>query len=360
MTENCYIHIPFCKQKCNYCAFISYPCLDKITGYIFSLLKEISDKYEGEELKTLYIGGGTPSLIPTNLLEKIINKFNYAQGAEITIEVNPDDVTKELLEQLYQIGFNRISMGVQSLNDNILKIAGRRHSAQQALEAIDIITNSKIKNLSCDLIYGLPEQTLNDFIKDLNVLTNLPIQHISLYGLKIEENTPFEKNLPTNLPDEDNQADMYIEACKMLTNKGFKQYEISNFAKPEMFSRHNINYWNNNSYYGFGVAAHGYVDGFRYYNTSNLQEYISSPSVSEYAHHLTETERLEEEIFLGFRKVEGINIEGINKKFNINFCEKYKDCLKKYANEYIINDGTSVCFTTKGFLLSNIILSEFI
>lgn len=360
MTKNCYIHIPFCKQKCNYCAFISYPCIDKITGYIFSLLKEITDKYEGEKLKTLYIGGGTPSLIPTNLLEKIIKKFSFTNNAEITIEVNPDDVTSELINKYFQLGINRISMGVQSLNDRVLKIAGRRHSAQQALDAIDIISNSKIKNLSCDLIYGLPEQTCEDFINDIKTLTNLSIQHISLYGLKIEENTPFERNLPTNLPDDDAQADMYIEACRTLNNNGFEQYEISNFAKPEMFSRHNINYWNNNSYYGFGVAAHGYVDGFRYYNTSNLEEYMNNPSVSEYAHHLTETERLEEEIFLGFRKSEGIKISEINKKFNINFCEKYKDCLTKYQGEYIVNDGTSVYFTTKGFLLSNIILAEFL
>ena len=359
MTEFCYIHIPFCKQKCNYCAFVSYPCLDKITGYVFSLLKEISEKYNNEELKTLYIGGGTPSLLPTNLLSKIIKKFKFANNVEITIELNPDDVTEELINTYKELGINRISMGIQTLDDNILKIAGRRHNAQCALNAISTIT-SIIPNLSIDLIYGLPNQTKEDFLSDLKTLINQPITHISLYGLKIEEGTPFDKNMPANLPTDDDQADMYTEACNILNKSNFTQYEISNFAKDNNHSRHNLNYWDNNSYYGFGVSAHGYVDGFRYYNTSSLEEYLANSCISEYAHLVTEKEQLEEEIFLGLRKTEGININNINKKFNIDFEAKYKPIIEKYKNKYLLLNDNKLRFTTEGFLLSNVILSEFI
>lgn len=360
MTKNCYVHIPFCSSKCNYCSFVSYPTLERITGYVYSLLKEISVNYSGEPLETLYIGGGTPSLIPIDLLRKIISKFSFSNSAEITIEVNPEDVTEQLIASYLNMGINRISMGIQSLDDKILQIAGRRHTSSRALEAIDIIINSGYENLSVDLIYGLPFQSLESFINDVETLINYSIKHISLYGLKIEEDSAFGKKMPLGLPDDDIQADMYQAVCELLPNKGFLQYEISNFAKAGFESKHNLNYWNNNSYYGFGVSAHGYVDGFRYYNTSSLSEYMEKPDVTEYAHHVTDKEKLEEAIFLGLRKASGINLESINRQFSINFEEKFASVIDKYKDQFLVLENGCLKFTTRGFLLSNVILSEFI
>lgn len=360
MTKNCYIHIPFCKKKCNYCAFVSSPCLERITGYMYSLYKEISEKYAGEELETLYIGGGTPSLLPIDLLSKLIKKFRLANGAEVTIEVNPDDITFELIDSYKALGINRVSMGIQSLDDDVLRVIGRRHNSTTALKAVQTILDSDINNLSLDFIYGLPGQSLENFRKDLSSIIDIDVKHISLYGLKIEENTVFDKFPPDDLPDDDVQADMYLWACDFLRKKGFEQYEISNFAKPGFQSRHNLNYWDNNSYYGFGVAAHGYVDGFRYYNTSGLNEYLESPSVSEYAHHVTSQEAYEEEIFLGLRKVKGINLDVLKNKFNIDFYSEKQEVLKKYLGEYLLLEDGFLRFTTQGFLLSNEILSELI
>ena len=360
MTENCYIHIPFCKSKCKYCSFTSYPYLDKITPYIYSLLKEISVNYKGEKLQTLYIGGGTPSLISPGLINIIIKNFSFAEHAEITIEVNPDDVTAAFAEQYLLYGINRISMGVQCFNDEILKEIGRRHTAESAVNAVRTLQYSGFDNISIDFIYGLPGQSLKNFIDDIKLAVQLPVKHISLYGLKIESQSYYYKKVPSNIPDDDVQADMYLAACDFLEKNGFKQYEISNFSKPGWQSRHNLNYWANNTYYGFGASAHGYVDGFRYYNVSNLEEYIQTPANGEYAHYVTEKEKLEEEIFLGLRKVEGINIENINDKFNINFLQEYSHIINKYASEYINFNNKTLSFTRKGFLLSNVILSEFL
>ncbi len=360
MVSNCYVHIPFCKSKCNYCSFISFPCLDKIPAYMFSLYQEISQNYRNEKLNTLYIGGGTPSLIPVSYIEKLLKKFHFSDNYECTMEVNPDDVNSNLISCYSDFGINRISMGVQSFNDSILSFIARRHSAQIAISSIDIIKNSGIDNISIDLIYGLPSQSLSDFLADINIAVNLPVTHISLYGLKIEDNCYFSLHPPKNLPDDDLQADMYLAACEILKTNGFLQYEISNFAKNNNYSMHNLNYWNNSTYYGYGVAAHGYVDGYRYYNSNSIDEYIENPSVSEYAHFLTDEEKLQEEIFLGLRKTQGVFISKINKKFNINFLDKHFNIIRKYSPEFLVLDGDNLKLTTKGFMVSNIILAEFI
>lgn len=360
MIRNAYIHIPFCKSKCRYCAFVSVPEINKITGYVYSLLKEIADNYRGEELSTLYIGGGTPSLLPFELLSKILNKFRYAEEYECTIEVNPDDVTSILAENYAASRINRISVGVQSFDDAILSAIGRRHNAASVISAVNTLNHAGFENISIDLIYGLPGQTTSGFIDDIKRALELPVKHISLYGLKIEEGTYFAEYKPELLPDSDKQADMYLAACDELEKNGYKQYEISNFALPGYSSKHNVNYWNNNTYYGFGVSAHGYTNGFRYYNTSDIDAYMNNPVQSEYAHHVTETERLEEEIFLGLRKADGINIDEINKKFNIDFRSRYGKIIDKYSPEFLLCEGERLRFTRKGFMLSTPILSEFL
>ena len=355
-----YIHIPFCNSKCFYCAFTSTCNLKLETGYIISLLKDIDVNYQNNLLETLYFGGGTPSILPIEHVKKIINKFNLDKNAEVTFEINPENSNLEYLKSLKNIGINRISIGIQSLQDNILKEIGRKHNSGCAIKAVNEAKQSGFDNISVDLIYGLPNQTQKLFEDDLVKIKQLGIQHISLYGLKIEENTVFYNKTPINLPDDDLQADMYESACRILND--FNHYEISNFALNENYiSRHNINYWNNKEYYGFGCSAHGYEKGIRYANTFDIHKYIENPLIRDFGHTETETEKLQEEIFLGFRLSKGINADKINKKYKINFENKYKDILYKYIESgHIVKTQNGYQLTNKGFLISNIILADFI
>ncbi len=358
MAKSAYIHIPFCKSKCKYCSFVSFNRPELITGYIFALLKDISDNYKGEELKTLYFGGGTPSLIPIELLKKVISKFKLIENAEVTLELNPDDATQEYLDGLKQIGINRLSIGSQTFDDEILKLIGRRHNSAQIIEAVNLAKKVGFENISVDLIYGLPTQTLEKLSSDLEKFLELGIQHISTYGLKVEADSFWGKN-PPNVPDDDIQADMYELINQKLEQNGFFRYEVSNFAQKGFESRHNLNYWDNNEYYGFGVAAHGYLDGARYSNFTTLEEYLEKPSTHEIGHILSEEEKLEEEIFLGFRKTEGIDCERIKEKFNIDFETKYADILSQYS-DFIERTEKGFALNLKGVLVSNVILAEFV
>lgn len=362
MTENAYIHIPFCKSKCKYCSFVSYANADQyINQYFDALADEINKYYRGENLRTIYIGGGTPSVLTVKQTESILQKFIYIPDfCEITIEINPDDVELGYLRELRSIGINRISMGSQSFDDGILETIGRRHTSKQTLEAVEAAQKAGFKNISLDLIYGLPNQTEEILQKDLEIITSLGLQHISTYGLKIEPNSYFYENMPNNLPDNDIQADMYIKVNDVLESKGYRRYEISNFSKPKFESKHNLNYWDNREYYGFGVAAHGYQCGVRYSNEADLEKYIENPLQRFSEHYVTPKEKFEEEIFLGFRKASGVDIDKIKDKFNIDFEDKYKNVLEKYCPKYIVKDGDSYKLTIDGVLLSNDILAEFL
>lgn len=358
MATSAYIHIPFCKKKCKYCSFISFSSTEKILGYIFALLKEIDTYYKGEELKTLYFGGGTPSLVDIDLLKKVIKKFKLAPNCEVTLEMNPEDANLDYLKKLHEIGINRLSIGAQTFDDEILKKIGRRHNSDQIIKTVALAKDSGFENISLDLIYGLPD--MFDIKNDLITICNQEIQHISTYGLKIEEMSYWGKNLPENIPDDDSQADMYLEINDYFEKNGFYRYEISNFAKKGYESKHNLNYWNNDEYYGFGVSAHGYIDGIRYSNYSTLEEYMNNPARHACGHVQTEKEKLEEEIFLGFRKSTGINIKDIDHKYNIVFEEKYKNVLEKFMPKYIEKTTSGYNLTLEGVLLSNNILSEFL
>lgn len=359
--KNTYIHIPFCRQKCKYCSFVSYPKLELKKEYLKSLFKEIKEKYNGELLETIYIGGGTPSLLTSDEINSIIKFFNLSDKTEVTIELNPETITVEYLSELKEIGINRLSFGCQTFDDNILKIIGRRHNSHDVENVVSYAKNAGFDNISLDFIYGLPEQTTEMFEKDLIKAISLDIQHISLYGLKIDEDCYFAKFPPENLPDADTQADMYLKAIEILTNNGFEHYEISNFSKKGYSSKHNLNYWNNNTYYGFGCAAHGYENGVRYANETNLEKYINNPLNPKESHILSKQEQLEEEIFLGFRKTKGINTEKINQKYNIDFCQKYQKVLEKYVSlKYLSETKEGFKLTDNGILISNVILSEFL
>ena len=359
MPLSAYIHIPFCSGKCKYCAFVSFNKPEFITGYIFSLMKEISENYSGEELKTLYFGGGTPSLVSADLIEKIVKKFRLVKDAEVTFELNPDDSSAGYLKALHEAGINRLSIGSQTFDDNILRLIGRRHDSTQIIKAVDEAKLAGFENISVDLIYGLPTQTQEGLRKDLDSFLNLDIQHISTYGLKIEEGSFFGKNPPKNLPDDDEQADMYEYINFTLEKCGFKRYEISNFAQSGFESKHNLNYWNNDEYYGFGAAAHGYINGIRYFNHNTIEKYLENPASHAYGKTLTQSEKLEEEIFLGFRKTSGVDIKRIKERFDVDFETKYADVLDKYRDFFEkTQDGYKL--NLKGVLVSNIILAEFI
>lgn len=360
MVNSVYIHTPFCKQKCKYCSFVSFVNQEKKRDYVDALLIEIDSFYNGELLKTLYFGGGTPSLLETSLIEKIIEKFNLSSDCEVTFEINPDDADSDYVKKIYDVGVNRLSFGAQTFCNDTLKLIGRRHTSEQTLQAVILAQEAGFENINLDLIYGLPNQTPSKIKKDLEIITNLGIKHISTYGLKIEEESYWGKFPPENIPDDDSQADMYLLINDQLESKGYHRYEISNFALEGFESKHNLNYWNNSEYYGFGVAAHGYIDNIRYSNFCTLQEYLNNPIARAEEHKQSDAEKLEEEIFLGFRKSSGINISNIKRKFGIDFETKYEKILCKYMPEYIVKTMDGYRLTTDGVLLSNNILAEFI
>ena len=317
-------------------------------------------KYKGEVLQTLYFGGGTPSLLSVSEIESLLEFFNLGDDAEVTIEINPEKVDKEYLSGLKKTRINRLSIGSQSFDDEILAVIGRQHKSEDVFRVVDNAGNCGFENISLDFIYGLPNQTLKSFVSDLEIANKLGIEHISLYGLKIDEGCYFYKNPPENIADEDLQADMYLKAIETLDKNGFKHYEISNFARNGKYSRHNINYWECGEYYGFGVAAHGYADGIRYSNFSNLKDYFENFG-AESEHKLSPAERLEENIFLGLRLAKGINLKEINKKFNIDFEKQYSAIIKKYTETgHITLNNQILKLTQKGVLVSNYILADFL
>ncbi|MBR5303716.1 MAG: radical SAM family heme chaperone HemW [Candidatus Gastranaerophilales bacterium] len=358
---NCvYIHIPFCEKKCNYCSFCSFSLLKKKNIYLEALLREIKYFYKKEELKTLYFGGGTPSLLEVEDIEKIIKCFNLKENAEVTLELNPHNINLEKLKNLKKTKVNRLSVGVQNFDDEILKVIGRTHTSIEIFDTLKNIELAGFNNFSIDLMYGLPNQTIKNWQKTLDVAIQTNAKHISLYGLKIEDGTYFSKHPPKSLPSQDLQAKMYEIAIEKLS-KNFTHYEFSNFAINENYiSQHNSAYWNCEKYYGFGLSASGYIKNKRYTNTFNFNEYIKNPIQKEYE-ILSKEEQIEEEIFLGLRLTKGIDFNYINQKFNIDTYKKYKKEFDKYlAQKLMEKTKNGIKLTTKGILLSNEILCDFI
>lgn len=358
---NCvYIHIPFCEKKCNYCAFCSFNLIKKKNIYLNSLLQEIKFYYKKNKLKTIYFGGGTPSLLEVNDIKNILDCFLYDEETEITLELNPHNMDYSKLKDLKSIGINRLSVGVQVFDDNLLKDIGRTHTADEVFRTLENVEKVGFDNYSIDLMYGLPNQTLEKWEKTLEIALGLNAKHISLYGLKIEDGTYFAQYPPKNLPNQDMQAKMYEIAVEKLTNK-FIHYEFSNFAKNEKyFSKHNCCYWNCENYYGFGLSASGYIEDKRYTNTFNFSKYVKNPIQKEFE-VLSIEQKIEEEIFLGLRLIKGIDFEKINKKFKIDVYKKYQREFEKYLTLKLMKKtDKGVKLTQKGVLLSNEILCDFI
>ena len=320
-----YIHIPFCNKICSYCAFTKYLYNEKyILKYLNSLEQEIKNNYKGELIKTLYIGGGTPSALTIKELHKLFNIieiFNLSDNLEFTIEINPESIDKDKLLLFKKNKVNRISIGVESTNSKYLNYLNRQYDYNLIKEKINLIKELGFYNVNVDLIYGIKNQTMNDLGEDLNNILKLNIEHISTYSLMIEPHTLlFIKN--TKPIDEDKDYLMYKLICNTLKSSGFNHYEISNFAKDGYESKHNLVYWNNQNYYGFGLGASGYINNIRYNNTTNLKKYLLGNYLKD-KEIMAKKDIISYELILGFRKIKGINKKEFKKKYNLDIKDLY-------------------------------------
>ena len=320
-----YIHIPFCKSICSYCDFCKMFYYQKWSHkYLIKLKEEILDLYNGEEVKSIYIGGGTPSVLKTNELEflmETIKAFKRSVTCEFTFECNLEDITKELLGILKQNRVTRLSIGIQSFNEENLKILGRRHSFKDAKEKMALIREFGFKNVNLDFIYAIPNETMRMLKEDLKMFLKLEPDHISTYSLMIEPNTLLWINGVRPIK-EDQDEEMYHYICKTLEKKGYTHYEVSNFAKEGKESIHNLTYWNNEEYYGFGLSASGYIDQIRYTNTKNLTKYLEG----EYKgteEILSKKDIMDNEMMLGLRKLKGIQKEEFEQKYQVKMENVY-------------------------------------
>jgi oxygen-independent coproporphyrinogen III oxidase len=316
-----YVHIPFCVKKCWYCDFYSIPLHDDLLDkYLDSLFIE-AQKYTVLKFNTLYIGGGTPSLLGPKSLNKLVGNLgrilNIADMTEATVEVNPDSANKEFLQEARVLGINRVSIGIQSLNDTELQQSGRIHNACQAANAVIKACEFGFTNISADIIIGLPSQTYSSLQETLHKLTDIGLTHISVYCLSIDEHTPFAANPPLDLPDGDKQADLFNLAAGYLKGSGFSHYEVSNFAFPGKECQHNLIYWHGGEYIGLGPSAASHLNGRRYRNSANLEQYLKSPQSAEIDEDILVGEKkAEEEAMLRLRLLEeGLDLEGLRIKF---------------------------------------------
>ena len=365
-----YIHIPFCQQKCYYCDFLSFSnCEQKVDRYIQALLKEIEySKKEDVQISTIYIGGGTPSIINEKYIEQIVNKikqnFIVKQNAEITIEVNPGTASEEKIKKYKEIGINRISIGLQSTNDRILRDIGRIHNYEKFLEIYRIIRKLQIENINIDLMLALPNQSIKELQDSVEKVIKLKPEHISIYSLILEEGTKLEKLVSegkVQLPDENTERYMYWYMKKMLEQRGYKHYEISNFAKQGYESKHNINCWEQKQYLGFGLGAHSYFENKRYSNTTNIDKYIKNDFKKVIHEVQNELEKQKEYMLLGVRKIDGIKISELKNKFAQNPLYIFRKELQKLVDKKLVNvDLDSIKLTNKGIDLANIVWEEFV
>ena len=367
-----YVHIPFCRRKCFYCAFNSkVGGAKEITNYVDALTKEIKNRAAYEKVGTIYFGGGTPSILQLDELKKIFceieNNFDVDKSAEITIEVNPGTVDEKFLCGLKEIGFNRLSVGVQSFSDELLKNIGRIHNSKTAIQTVES-AKKFFDNISLDLMYGLPNQTLEDLKISVELAASLQVEHISIYGLEIEEGTKFFELLADeklNLPSDEICSDMYDFITEKLPALGYERYEISNFAKKNFESRHNLGYWRGRKYFGFGASAHSYDGNFRTSNICSVEDYIkkicAAEKISEVEEIVTRQAAMEEFCFLGLRTVKGISEKIFAEQFGENIFAVYGDVIKKYSALGLLKNLDGRIFLTEaGMKVSNIILADFL
>lgn len=377
MIKSAYIHIPFCEHICHYCDFNKVFLQGQpVDEYIQMLKTEMQLQlrtYPTSQLDTIFVGGGTPTSLDERQLSQLCQyieeelPFNK-KSVEYTVEANPGNLSREKLEILYDAGVNRLSFGVQSFNDELLQRIGRTHRAHDVYETIELAKDVGFTNISIDLIYSLPGQTLDDFQDTMAQALTLDLPHYSSYSLIIEPKTVFYNLMQKgtlHLPPQDLEASMYEEVMETMEKHGLKQYEISNFAKPGFESRHNLTYWNNQEYYGIGAGAHGYTNGKRIANYGPLKKYITPlklgrlPVLEE--HLIPLHEQMEEEMFLGLRKTEGVSLIGFKERFHVEMTEIFAKSLEQQMEKGLLEiEGDYVRLTKQGKLLGNEVFQAFL
>ncbi len=387
-----YIHIPFCVRKCGYCDFLSAPADEKARDrYVQALLMEI-ERYQGTEtadrkIKTLYIGGGTPSILSVDQLDCIMQKikytFNFCDDIEASMEMNPGTASKEKCRALYQMGINRLSIGLQSTNDMELKTLGRIHSYEDFINTYTWCREAGFQNINVDLMAALPYQTVESYTTGLRKIIRLAPEHISAYSLILEEGTPFYQKYNSGcypLPDEEQERLMYRETEQILAQAGYERYEISNYAKKGYACRHNLVYWQGGDYLGLGLGSSSYMDGVRFHNTTDFNTYVNQGTYVEDREELSVQAKMEEFMFLGLRVMAGVSGTEFEKRFGKTMEDVYGDVLRKHEEEGLLQierkedrkeaaaaepakgktNIEKVMLTTNGVDVSNYVFADFL
>jgi len=369
-----YIHIPFCSKRCTYCDFYTEVAPDLIPILVNYIVKELNirkDYLKNETISTIYFGGGTPSILSkeqfSQILTSIFSIYTVEENAEITFEANPDDLTVDFFNSIKQLPFNRISIGIQSFDDEDLKRINRRHTSNQAITAVKNAQNAGFDNISIDLIYGLPLQTIGDWEKQLDIALSLNIQHVSAYGLTYEEGTALwkqrEKGLVKPIIDE-TMNEMYLLLVKKMKEKGFEAYEISNFALDGFRSKHNSSYWKQNSYLGIGPSAHSYDLVSRQWNVASIKAYISAlENNTPYfeKEELTLYDRYNDYVLVSLRTSDGLDFDFLSSEFGQNLATYFLDNIRIYIeNNSVIHCDGKYSLSPQGIMISNQILIQLI
>ena len=368
-----YIHIPFCRKRCHYCDFFKSTDLSHKARLLAGLKKELESRvaeFSSEKINTIYFGGGTPSVLHIEELKDLLNTiqqyYQVAENAEITLEANPDDLTQVMLSALKQIGFNRLSMGVQSFSESDLKLMNRRHSVLQAIQSVRWAKEAGFSNMSIDLIYGLPNQTLEEWERNVRIAVELDVEHISAYNLTYHAGTVFyrqlKKGILKELPDE-LSLQQFGMLTRVLKEAGFEHYEISNFCKPGFYSQHNSSYWKSKKYLGIGPSAHSYDLVSRRWNVSSISKYIDAlendQSYSE-AEILTEQDRYNDFIITGLRTIWGISEEFIQASYPVRYFTHFQKFKEKYLlTGHLLCTMGKVCISPEGLFISDKIMADF-
>ena len=377
MELGLYLHFPFCISKCPYCDFNSYPLKEEnqITSYISAIYKEItaySQKLEKSNIRTIYLGGGTPTILSgtqiCNVLEFCKDKFAIDKNAEITIEANPGTLDGEKLKLLIESGINRLSLGAQSFNNIFLKKLGRIHNTQDIIDSYFLARDKGFSNINIDIMFALPDQTTKDLQNTLKKAVSLKPDHLSLYNLTIKPGTEYYKKYKRgklNLPTEDEDFDMYNRAINYLEENGFEHYEIANFARPHKRSMHNLIYWQNRPYLGIGAGAYSFIRGYRYMNYENPARYIkesmSGKLPIDNGERLSLRKRMTETIILGLRTKDGVSYKKFKERFKVDINNTFHKQIKKLVNLGLLQkDDCKIKLTKKGIFLANIVFREFV
>ncbi|MEH7384052.1 radical SAM family heme chaperone HemW [Bacillus sp. JJ1521] len=377
MVQAAYLHIPFCEQICHYCdfnkVFLKGQPVDEYLQYMDVEMKNTVEAFTPRAFKSIFVGGGTPTVLSVNQLETFLSSINRylkprSETIEFTFEANPGDLSEDKLKLMLDSGVNRISFGVQTFDDELLKAIGRTHRRKDVFQTIELAKHVGFKNISIDLMYALPNQTIESFQESLDLALSLDVEHVSAYSLIIEPKTVFYNLMrkgKLHLPSQENEAKMYETLMAEMEKHGFHQYEISNFSKNGFESRHNLTYWNNDEYYGIGAGAHSYVAGKRISNAGPIKKYMTAidehgfPHVE--THSVTLQEKMEEELFLGLRKTKGVSISHFLEKFSVNIFDVFASQIKEQKAKGLLEEKDDfIRLTQNGKFLGNEVFQAFL